>query len=160
MTAFGASLKNKGSIKKTLGISTKSYLNTGEIAGYADKVAGVGKAANLIKKGAYIGIALEVAATNLEIRKACTSGREDARRKAKFVETSSLLGSVSGNTGGAIVGGLFTSRLCIALRTPTRGLSALACGVIGGVAGGMAGAEIGKEWAGGIGEFLYERVEP
>jgi hypothetical protein len=160
MAAFGASLRNKGSIKRTLGLSTKSYLNAGEIAGYADKVAGVGKAANLIKKGAYIGIALEVAATTLEIRKACTLGREEACRKAKYIETSSLLGSVSGNTGGAIVGGLLASKLCIALRVPTRGLSTLACGVIGGAGGGMAGAEIGKKWGSEIGEFLYERVEP
>ncbi|WP_060512491.1 hypothetical protein [Pseudomonas sp. NBRC 111124] len=158
--AFGASLRNKGSIKKTLGISTKSYLHAGEIAGYADKVAGVGKAANLIKKGAYIGIALEVAATSLEIRKACALGREEACRKAKYIESSSLLGSLSGNTGGAIIGGLFTSRICIALRIPTRGLSTLACGVIGGAAGGMAGAEIGKKWGGEIGELLYEKVEP
>jgi hypothetical protein len=50
MAAFGASLRNKGTIKKTLGLSTESYLNAGEIAGYADKVAGGGKAANLIKK--------------------------------------------------------------------------------------------------------------
>lgn len=35
MAAFGTSLRNQGSIKRTLGISTKSYLHTGEIAGYA-----------------------------------------------------------------------------------------------------------------------------
>ena len=78
--------ENKGSIKRTLGISTKSYLHTGEIAGYADKVARVGKAARLIKNGSYIGVALGVGATGLEIQKACTLGREDECSRAQFVE--------------------------------------------------------------------------
>ena len=50
MAAYGSGLRNKGSMKRTLDISTKSYLHTGEIAGYADKIAGVSKAASLIKK--------------------------------------------------------------------------------------------------------------
>lgn len=71
LAAYGSGLRNKSSIKRTLGISTKRYLHTGEIAGYANKVSGVAKAANLIKKGAYVGIVLDVAATGLEIHKAC-----------------------------------------------------------------------------------------
>lgn len=83
LAAYGSGIRNKGSIKRTLGISTKSYLHTGEIAGYANKVSGVATAANLIKKGTYVGIALDVAATGLEIHKACTLGRErNAKRRS------------------------------------------------------------------------------
>jgi len=57
-----------------------------EISGYADKVAGVGKAARLIKNGSYIGVALGVGATGLEIQKACTLGREEDCSRAQFVE--------------------------------------------------------------------------
>ena len=51
MAAFGSGLRNRGSIKRMLEISTKSYLHTGEVARYADKVTGVASAANFIKKG-------------------------------------------------------------------------------------------------------------
>lgn len=57
LSALGAGLRKQGPIKRTLAISTKRFLSSGEITGYADKVAGLGKAANLIKKGTYIGIA-------------------------------------------------------------------------------------------------------
>lgn len=159
MAAFGASLRNKGSIKKTLGISTKSYLHTGEIAGYADKVAVVSKAANLVKKGTYIGIALDVAATGLEIKRACTLGREDACRKASYIESASLAGSLSGTTGGAALGSFALAKICLAVGVPTGGLGALSCGVIGGAAGGMVGGELGKAAGKFTGEFLYETVE-
>ncbi|WP_313202007.1 hypothetical protein [Pseudomonas sp.] len=159
MAAFGASLRNKGSIKRTLGLSTKSYLHTGEIAGYADKVAGVAKAANLVKKGTYIGIALEVAATGLEIQRACTLGREDACRKANYIESTSLAGSLGGSTGGAALGGYALAKICLAVGVPTGGLGALSCGVIGGAAGGMVGGEFGKFLGKMTGEFLYEALE-
>lgn len=41
LAAYGPGLKNRTSIKRTLGISTKRFLHTGEIAGYANKVADV-----------------------------------------------------------------------------------------------------------------------
>ncbi len=94
MASYGSGLRNEGSIKKLLGISTSSYMHTGEISGYADKVSGVARAANLVKRGAYIGTALDVASTGLSIHKACTMGREDECRKAKYVEGSSLVGGL------------------------------------------------------------------
>ncbi|MEN5305817.1 hypothetical protein [Pseudomonas sp. TWI628] len=159
IAALGASLRNKGSIKKTLGLSTKSYLHTGEVAGYANKVAGVAKAANLVKKGTYIGIALEVAATGLEIQRACTLGREDACREASYIESTSLAGSLGGSTGGAALGGYALAQLCLAIGVPTGGVGALSCGVIGGAAGGMIGGELGKILGKKTGEFLYEALE-
>ncbi|ABY96681.1 hypothetical protein QVM62_05365 [Pseudomonas putida] len=156
MAAFGTSLRNQGSIKRTLGISTKSYLHTGEIAGYADKVAGVGKAANLIKKGTYLGISLEVASIGLDIQKACTLGRQDACRKAAYIEGASLAGSLGGAAGGAYLGSYAIEQLCIAIGVPTRGLGTLACAVIGGATGGMLVGDVGKTQGARLGELLYE----
>lgn len=159
MAAFGASLRNKGSIKRTLGISTKSYLHAGEIAGYADKVAGVGTAANLIKKGAYIGIALEVASTSLSIKKACAEGREEECKRATIVESSLLAGSVGGGLIGAIGGNLIGMAACsVVFGIPSGGLGAIACGVGGGALGGMVGGGLGSEGGEYLGEILYERL--
>jgi hypothetical protein len=159
MAAFGAGLRNKGSIKRTLGLSTKSYLNAGEIAGYADKVAGVGKAANLIKKGTYIGIALEVASTGLSIKKACTEGREEECRRAKIVESSSLAGSVGGGVIGAYAGNMFGVVACgVVLGIASGGPGAFACGVAGGAFGGMLIGEIGSRGGEIMGDLFYERV--
>ncbi len=99
MAAYGSGLQNKGSVKRALEISTKSYLHTGEIAGYAEKIAGVSKAASLIKKGTYIGLGLDVASTGLSIHHACTFGRSEDCRKAKYVEGVSLVGSTGLDRG-------------------------------------------------------------
>lgn len=44
---FGSGLKNERGIKSMLGISSKSYLHSGEIAGYANTVRGVSKMASI-----------------------------------------------------------------------------------------------------------------
>jgi len=156
IAAYGASLRNKGSIKRTLGISTKSYLHAGQIAGYADKVAGVGKAARLIKNGSYIGIALGVGATGLEIQRACTLGREEECSKAKFVEGTALAGGLTGASAGSFVGALIAPTVCVALGVPTAGTGSLVCAVVvGAIAGKYAGdygADKGREY----GEILYQ----
>ncbi|EKT4458325.1 hypothetical protein ABGT18_01655 [Pseudomonas putida] len=158
LAGFGAGLRNKGSIKRTLAISTKSYLHMGEIAGYAEKVAGVGKSANLIKKGTYIGIALEVAATGIEIHKACTTGRDNECRRAKYVHGSSLTGSVAGGGIAASYGGTIATSICLALGVPTAGTGALLCAVIGGAAGATGGSMLGGALGEALGEVLYEKV--
>jgi len=159
LAAYGSGLRNKSSIKRTLGISTKSYLHTGEIAGYANKVSGVATAANLIKKGTYVGIALDVAATGLEIHKACTLGREEECKKAQYVEVTSLTLGLGGTTVGAIVGKRLLGAACsVVFGLASRGGGALACGVFGGTVGGMAGGKLGNAAGAEIGEILYEAV--
>ncbi|PVZ42888.1 hypothetical protein [Pseudomonas sp. CC120222-01a] len=154
--AYGSGLRNQGSIKRMLQLSTKRYLSTGEITGYAKKVTGVARAASLIKKGAYIGVALDVAATGLSIQNACTLGREEECRKAKYVELSGLTGSISGSAAGGIVGGATVSAMCVALSIPSAGSVGVACAVIGGAIGGKYGGDFGKEWFGALGEIVYE----
>ncbi|KYC18429.1 hypothetical protein [Pseudomonas sp. ABFPK] len=156
LAAFGSGLRNKGSIKRTLAISTKRYLHTGEVAGYADKVAGVGKAASLIKKGTYIGIALDVAATGLAIRQACMLGREDECTRAKFLNGASLAGGLTGSGIGGYIGGTIVAPfVCAALGVGTAGLGSITCAVIGAAAGGKLGGDFGGEKGEVLGDFLY-----
>jgi len=159
LAAYGSGLRNKSSIKRTLAISTKKYLHNGEIAGYADKVAEVSKAAKLIKNGTYIGIALEVASTGLSINKACTEGREEECRRTKIVEGSSLTGSVGGGIVGAYAGNLLSVAACgVVLGIASGGPGAIVCAVAGGAFGGMLGGEIGSRGGEFMGNLLYERV--
>jgi hypothetical protein len=158
IASFGSGLRHEGSIKRLLGLSTNSYMHTGEISGYANKVSGVANAAKWIKRGTYIGTALEVSSTGLSIHKACTVGREEQCRKARYVEGSSLVGSLGGAGFGGYVGGLAATAGCALVLGITTGPGALACGVVGGATGGWAGGEGGK-WGGEqFGEFLYGEV--
>ncbi|NWB90548.1 hypothetical protein [Pseudomonas agarici] len=157
MASYGSGLRNEGSIKRLLGISTSSYMHTGEISGYADKVSGV---ARLVKRGAYIGTALDVASTGLSIHKACTLGREQECKKATYVEGSSLLGSLGGGALGGTVGSGLAGIICVGLSIPTGGGAALACAVIGGAAGGMAGGALGTKGGELMGDYLYRQTSP
>ncbi|TDV67505.1 hypothetical protein [Pseudomonas sp. LP_7_YM] len=156
LAAYGSGLRKKGEIKRLLEISTKSYLKTGEIAGYAEKVSKVAKAANLIKKGTYVGTALDVAATAIKIKKACSEGREEQCTRAKYVETSSFaVGLGGGVVGGAMGGAGATFGCVVVLGMSSGGIGALACGVVGGFAGGLAGGEVGGDAGEKIGDYLY-----
>jgi hypothetical protein len=159
LAAYGSGLRNHGSIKRTLGISTKSYMHTGEIAGYANKVAGISKAAELIKKGGYLGIALDVAATGLEIYKACTLGREEECRRAKYVESSAFAGGFIGTALGSVGGKFVASTACsIFLGITTGGPGALACTIIGGATGGALGGKLGSDRGEIMGDVIYDWV--
>jgi len=149
---YGTGLRNEGSIKKMLGISTKSYLHTGEISRYAERIARISRVAKVLKAGTPLGIALSAASTGLEIKEACSTGREEQCTKAKYVEVGKLAGGVSLGAAGGLIG----SSLCLAVLVPTTGPGSLACLLIGGAAGGVAGGALGSRGGELVGEKLYE----
>lgn len=149
---YGTGLRNEGSIKKMLGISTRSYLHTGEITRYAETVARISKTAKLLKNGTPLGIALSTTSTALQIKEACSTGREEQCRKAKYVEVSSL---ALGVTGG-VIGGFVGTTLCFAILGPTTGPLSLSCLLILGGAAGAAGGSAGGYFGEAAGEILYE----
>ncbi|WP_448090499.1 hypothetical protein [Pseudomonas azerbaijanoccidentalis] len=160
VASYGSGLRYQGSIKRMLGISTKRYMSTGEIAGYAQKVSGVAKAAKLIKRGVYIGVALDVASAGLDIRQACALGREDECTKAKYVNGGSLAGGLGGSAVGGSFGSMVGSAGCyFALGIVTGGPAALTCVVIGGAVGGWVAGNQGQIGGEMIGEFLYNMVK-
>ncbi|XMB52473.1 hypothetical protein QQ999_21455 [Pseudomonas fluorescens] len=149
---YGTGLRNDGSIKKMLGVSTRSYLHTGEISRYQETIARVSKTAKLLKNGTPLGIALSTTLTALEIKEACSTGREEQCRKAKYVEAGKL---TFGVTGG-IIGGQIGMGLCVAVMTPTTGPLALSCLLIAGGAVGATLGSWGSELGAMAGEVLYE----
>lgn len=153
--AYGSGLRNQGPIKKTLGISTKSYLDKGVIRGYADTISGVAKASELIKKGTYLGIGLDIGAAGLSIHKACVSGREMECTKAKYVETSKAGSSIAFGALGGRTGAALGTSACVVALGLTTGPGAFACGLVGGAAGGIAGGAIGEKLGELLGDMLY-----
>ncbi|MHC8314045.1 hypothetical protein [Pseudomonas sp. LB3P31] len=158
--SYGSGLRHQGSIKRMLGISTKSFLHTGEIVGYAEKVNGVAKAARLIKSGTYIGMALTVTASGLAIRNACALGREDECTRAQYVEGSSLALGLAGGGMGGFIGGYTATLGCVfVLGIATGGPGALLCGVVGGAIGGVIGGHLGNVGGEVFGEQLYGEIK-
>lgn len=154
---YGSGLRNQGSIKNMLGISTKSYLHSGVITGYAETINSVAKASHFMKAGTYLGIGLNVAATGTSIYASCTTGREIQCRKAKYVEGGKFTGSLAlGTVGGSVGAGMAMLGCAVALGTVTGGPGALACAVIGGGVGGYYGGEIGGKIGESGGEVIYE----
>lgn len=154
---WGTKLKKKGSIKKMLGISTKSYLHTGEIQGYAKKIGGVAKAVKVLKNGTPVGIGLSGLSAALEIKEACSTGREEVCTKALYIEGSKLVG---GTAMGYAIGGLgasaATSLCAVVFGIPTYGAGAIGCGIVGGIMAGYAGGLGGEAGGEMMGEYLYE----
>ena len=92
----GAGLQGNESLKKVLGISTKSYLHKGEIAGYAKRIRETAQTSKWLGRGTYVGLALDVGVAGLEIKEACVTRREAQCRRAKYVETGTFMGGVLG----------------------------------------------------------------
>lgn len=157
LARLGTGLKNEGSIKKMLGISSKSYWHHGEIRRYEETVARVAKVSQMLKKGTYIGIALDVGVTVLEITEACSLGREEVCTKAKYVEGGKLVFGVAGAAGIGHIGASAAVGGCaVVFGIPTGGLGALACMIVGGAVGGLAGGAIGNRLGENVGVRLYE----
>jgi len=157
MARFGSGLKNAGSIKRMLGISSKSYLHQGEIRGYEQTVKRVARASELLKKGTYIGLALDVGVSALGVREACSLGREEECTQAKFVEGGELLFSVAGASIGGRGGALAGVAACaVVFGIPTGGAGALACAIVGGASGGVAAGMFASRSGKNVGMLLYK----
>jgi hypothetical protein len=157
VASTGSGLGRNTRIKDMLGLSTKSYSKHREIARYADTVAGVAKAATIIKRGGYIGVALDVASTSLEIREACLAGDQRQCRKARYVEGGKLIGSLGGGAGVGLFGAALSTKLCnVVLGVLTRGKGMNACVLIGEGAVIWGGSEVGGRGGEKFGEVVYE----
>ncbi len=155
---FGSGLGRDGKMKRILGISSKSYLHTGEIRGYANNVRGISRLAGALSKGAYVGIALDVGAGALEIKEACSKGREEECTRAKYVETGKTVAGIAGSWAGGTVGTLAGEAVCVGLGAASGGMILAACAVVAGAVTAWGGGKIGSM----VGEdstiLLYEEI--
>lgn len=158
MARYGAGMKNSGSIKKMLNISTRRYRQSGEIKQYAQRMAKVANAARLLKKGTYVGWFLDSTSTALEIQEVCNAGRETECTEAQFVEAGKLGAGILGSHFGGTVGAVMATAACAVALGLTTGPGALACAVIGGAGGGFAGGMLGQAGGEHAGRFLYRQA--
>ncbi|MGQ7862242.1 hypothetical protein ACUN0G_23640 [Pseudomonas sp. 32A] len=158
---FGTGLRSHGSLRRILGISTRSFLHKREIKGYAQRIERITAISRHLRKGTYIGLMLDVSAAGLQVKEACASGREDECRKAQFVEGGKL---VLGTSGAALLGAAgakVAGAACkVVLGVALKGTGALTCAVLGGAAGGYTGGTVAGGYGAELGELLYVGKEP
>ena len=116
----------------------------------------ISKAAKALSNGTYVGIALDVGAGALEIQEACSVGREDECKKAKYVETAKAATGIGLAGVGGYLGSSTAGIICLAIGIPTGGVGTLACAVIGGAIGAYAGGQAGSYLGEGTGTNIYE----
>ena len=115
------------------------------------------RAATIIKRGGYIGVALDVASTSLEIKEACLAGDERQCRKARYVEGGKLIGSLLGGSAiGAPSVGISQSVCKVVIGVLTRGKGLNICVAVGVGAITWGGSEIGGAEGEQMGEVVYE----
>lgn len=156
---WGTGLKNNSSIKKMLGISSKRYLHTGEIANYAKNVKRMGNVARHLSSGTVVGVMLDLGAGGLEIKEACSTGREQQCTKAKFVEVGKMMLGIPVAWKGGAVAGPAAAQLCLRMAGPSRGASVVVCGIAGGALAGWGAGKGGSVAGEVLSTMLYEVIE-
>ena len=152
-------LGNYDTLRRDLGISSKSLVHhwskagaAGEIPGYAthmDKVTAMGKYLNA---GGYIGIGLGGASSVLKIKEVCAAGNEEACKKINLVEASSFSGGLAGGIGAGRISTLAAAKLCVSA-SPLR---SVICGVAVVGVGAWTGASVGEHAGEYMGELIYD----
>lgn len=141
---FGSGLNNQGKMKQILGISSKSYLHTGDIRGYAGKVRSLSKMAGAMSKGTYVGIALDVGAGALEIKEACSTGREEECTRAKYVETGKTAGGIFASMYAGSAGAVAGQSICVGLGVASGGAAIVGCALVAGAVTAWGGGKFGS----------------
>ena len=154
---------DRGNIKRSLGLSTKSIVHQlkdhpvpiSEIPGFEKNHAKVRQYTKAMRSAGYIGLALDGVQSVAKISQACTTGTEQECTKSKFSEGGRLVGSVGGGAAGGIIG----YGLCsLAFGIQTAGTSLLWCGVVVGGAGGLTGGIYTSKATQRVGEIIYEDI--
>ncbi|MNE51643.1 hypothetical protein D3C80_1462790 [compost metagenome] len=153
-------------LRRDLGISTKSLVHhwsragaPGEIPGYATHLDQVAKTAKYLKHGGYVGIALGGGASVLKVQEVCRAGETEECKRIRFTEAGSFSGGLGGGAFGAYVGGKAALAVCGVAAAATGGVGGAVCGIVlvggGSLAGGFGGSKGGEL----MGEGLYNWSE-
>ncbi|KNX80687.1 hypothetical protein DA83_13665 [Pseudomonas sp. 250J] len=156
------SLGDHSSLKRGLGISTKSLVHhwskagaPGQIPGYASHLNEVAKTSKFLQYGGHVGIGLGFSNSILKIYEACRAGETESCKKVRLKETGSFIGGMAGGGAGAKVGEMTGRIVCtIAAKIITKGAGSSICmiGIVG------TGSFLGATSIGGTGEALGEVI--
>lgn len=125
----------------------------------SETIAKVTLVDKLFSLGAFVGVGMDVVATQSSVNQACRDGRELECRRAQFVEYGGLGGRVFGSAAGAALGAARTqpeSRICLAVSPVPHGK--VACSLIGAGGGAVAGEKVVGEAGERVGEGLFQRI--
>ncbi len=147
-------------LRRSLGLSSKSIITQWKKQpGAINGIPGFEKNyAKWLKAGGYVGIALDVGQSGLNIHEACTTGREQACARTKYREGGRLVGSIGGGVAGGYLAAYGVCNMVLGLETA--GTSLLWCAIIVGGTGGYFGSQIGGKKIGDVGEVVYEYTAP
>ncbi|MGF6592018.1 hypothetical protein [Pseudomonas sp. 2835] len=155
------------SLRKDLGISTRSLVHhwnraggAGQIPGYATHLEQVAKTAKYLKYGGYVGIGLGGTASWLTVRDACRVGETESCKRIRYTQTGSLTGGLLGGIYGARAGSLAAFLTCGTVAAVTAGVGGAVCGIVlvgGGSLAGAAGVGMGGEW---VGDVIFGLTRP
>ncbi|SDK85140.1 hypothetical protein SAMN05661010_00303 [Modicisalibacter muralis] len=112
--------------------------------------------AKLTSIGAFVGLGLDIAATQSKVERACSEGRERECTRVKYVEYSGLIWRVAASAAGSSAGGTYGAEICLAVSLAPQGR--IVCGVVGAVAGAVAGEKAGEKVGEGLGTMLFRGI--
>lgn len=138
LTRKGAGIPDHPSLKRALGISSRSLVHRwtkagapDQIPGYATHIDGVARASKYIKYGGWVGTAVGGGASVMKVQDVCAAGDAEACRKVKFKEGGSFFGStIGGAAAGALLTAPIVGSICVGLGVPTAGVGSLVCGAV------------------------------
>ncbi|SHE30124.1 hypothetical protein SAMN02745148_00073 [Modicisalibacter ilicicola DSM 19980] len=109
--------------------------------------------------GSFVGVGLDVVATQATIEQACSEGRERECTRTKYVEYGGLLGRAGGAAAGVALSGLklnIDSKVCLAVAVVPHGR--IACAVVSAGSGAIAGEKMGGQVGEKFGAGLFTRI--
>ncbi|MFD3213947.1 PAAR domain-containing protein, partial [Pseudomonas sp. LR_7] len=149
------------SLRKGLGISTKSLVHhwskagaPGAIPGYATHLDEVAKTAKYLKYGGRVAVGLGATSSYLKVQEVCRAGETEECKKVRFTETGSFTGGLIGGVLGGSAGGVAVKAVC-KFGMWGKAICGIALVGTGSFAGGEGGGGAG-EW---IGEIVYENSD-
>lgn len=146
------------SLRKGLGISTKSLVHhwskagaPGAIPGYATHLDEVAKMAKYLKYGGYVAVGVGATSSYMKIYEACRAGETEECKRVRLTEAGSFSGGVAGGMFGGAAGKFAIKAIC---GFGPWGRASCGIAVIG--ASSFGGVKLGEFLGEGAGEFLYE----
>lgn len=156
-------LGNYETLRRDLGISSKSLTHHWSKAGAPDQIPGysthLDKLASIskyLKAGGRVGIAIGGVGSAIKVADVCRAGNAKACEKVKITEIGNFSGGLAGGWLGGRIASKIAAKVCIR-KGPTAG--ALICGIaitgLGAYIGSTKGMDGGEE----LGEMLFEAFQ-
>nr|WP_248921148.1 PAAR domain-containing protein [Pseudomonas entomophila] len=148
------------SLRKGLGISTKSLVHhwskagaPGAIPGYATHLDEVAKMAKYLKYGGHVAVGIGATSSYMKIYEACRAGETEECKKVRLTESGSFTGALGGGAVGAWGGQMASKYVCF-----LGPLGKAVCGIAMVGTGSFVSSTVFGQVGEKVGEVIYEAV--